>query len=77
MDLRLIALPFLKRVAFGPSVAFFYPTLSNSSMYLLYLDESGNPDSPAEQHFILVGGGHLRAHDVSSFPRTQRGGAVS
>lgn len=24
-------------------------------MYLLYLDESGNPDSPAEQHFILAG----------------------
>lgn len=24
-------------------------------MYLLYLDESGNPDSAAEQHFILAG----------------------
>ena len=24
-------------------------------MYLLYLDESGNPDDPADKHFVLGG----------------------
>ncbi len=24
-------------------------------MYLLYLDESGNPDDPADKHFVLAG----------------------
>jgi Protein of unknown function (DUF3800) len=32
------------------------PELSDGSiMYLLYLDESGNPDDPADKHFVLGG----------------------
>ncbi|MGH2770458.1 MAG: DUF3800 domain-containing protein [Actinomycetota bacterium] len=52
------------------------------SMYLLYLDESGNPDEPADRHFVLGGAAiferqtffrssDLHAIQTRHFPQTQ------
>ncbi len=48
--MRLIGLPYEARLAKAGQPPFLL-----SAMYLLYLDESGNPDEPADKHFVLGG----------------------
>src|SRR5438128_1709853 len=50
--MRLIGLPFRSPPGVSRSAAFFFLWVF---MYLLYLDESGNPDDPADKYFVIGG----------------------
>ena len=44
----------MKSIGFMPVSRLFF-LLTSRLMHLLYLDESGTPEDPADKHFILAG----------------------
>ncbi|SRR6266849_4298242 len=55
LRLQLAAFPFLRPVTPFGVVSCLLFCLGGFSTYLLYLDESGNENDPADRHFILAG----------------------